>query len=1158
MRYKNAFIFISLIICLFSIASVCASDINETIIAEDNESSDELMSFSENEFCDNNLSIQEDDSSSDEKLEANNPKSWYVDASVMKDGDGSENSPFKYLNRALQSIRANDMVYMKAGEYSNNQYIDVSYNNVTFQKLGEGSVKINSPSYSFRISGENGCVDGLTFIGKGIEAEKFITVKNSIFNKTSGYNSGGIAAYKGATIINCTFMGASSQRGSGALGIWGKCEVFNSTFKDNYAQGSASDGATHIFAYGNNTLIRNCSFINGFALNTLYSIKADCNATIENCSFKSNKYGISVGDNVIFRSCEFINNNGTQIKSGSNTLVEYCAFSSPNYESTFLSSSGNNNTARNNWWGMPTRGHVYHFNVINDAVLKVEYCQPNINVRLVWSSKNDLSDIYKIPSRNICLSSENLTLTKSEGKLENGLFTTSTLTEIPGEYIVHSIVDLYELDSSIIIKQTPSFELSVNNVTYGNNSIFTINNIHLGGGNLTIYLNNHLIDIISTNDLDKVDLGLLDVNDYNLMITYSGDKNYLNLTKSYEFHVLPAQPVVNVVFSNNSYPTSTVINVSSNVGGNVTVKIGNVTNLTNIQKDSFYSFDFGVLNAGSYELFVEFDGGKNYNKSSLKFNFTIFKAEINFDINISNFTYGEPVIFSITSSCDSDIKVKIDDTFKLISIKANEAVSVDFGVLPANDYNVTIEYDGDENHEKVIISKMFSVEKISIPSALVRFNDAVFGGENKQIVLDLPRDATGNLTLFINNKNYTVNVQNAHKIELPNLNKGIYEFNITYSGDEKYSSFKTNGSIVIKDMVDIFDICSNNTSISVNLPSDAQGNITILINQNNYTFNVTNGNSDIKLPELANGIYNYTLIYSGDEKYDRVKTNSTLVVKKIIPTIVSHDLCVNYTSLIEFDAAFFNEDGSPLKNEYVIFKVNEDEHAIKTDSNGFAILKIQLNPGMYNITLVNVITNETKNNTLIVRAAEQQPIDEKDIHIPSLNGAVGGTVVVKLPDDASGTITLEINGKNYYFSVVNGVANIKVPDLANGEYAYTIVYSGDNKYASFTKTDKLVVNKVSPKPATKITLKLKKVKVKRSAKKLVLQATLKIDGKSKKGLKVKFKFNKKTYTAKTNKNGVAKVTIKKKVLKKLKVGKKVKYAASYGKIVVKKTVKVKR
>ena len=47
--------------------------------------------------------------------------------------------------------------------------------------------------------------------------------------------------------------------------------------------------------------------------------------------------------------------------------------------------------------------------------------------------------------------------------------------------------------------------------------------------------------------------------------------------------------------------------------------------------------------------------------------------------------------------------------------------------------------------------------------------------------------------------------------------------------------------------------------------------------------------------------------------------------------------------------------------------------------------------------------------------------------------------------------------------------------------------------------------------------------------------------------KITFKFNGKTYNAKTNKKGVAKVTIKSSVLKKLKVGKSVVYNASYKK-----------
>ena len=114
------------------------------------------------------------------------------------------------------------------------------------------------------------------------------------------------------------------------------------------------------------------------------------------------------------------------------------------------------------------------------------------------------------------------------------------------------------------------------------------------------------------------------------------------------------------------------------------------------------------------------------------------------------------------------------------------------------------------------------------------------------------------------------------------------------------------------------------------------------------------------------------------------------------------------------------------------------------------------------------------------------------------------------------------------------------------------IYHGSNLPGTDTTTP---TGKTTPQV---VKLTLKKVKVKKSAKKLILKATLKINGKAKKGLKLIFKFNGKKYTAKTNKKGVAKVTIKKKILKKLKVGKKVKYQVSYGNKTVKKSVKVKR
>jgi len=188
---------------------------------------------------------------------------------------------------------------------------------------------------------------------------------------------------------------------------------------------------------------------------------------------------------------------------------------------------------------------------------------------------------------------------------------------------------------------------------------------------------------------------------------------------------------------------------------------------------------------------------------------------------------------------------------------------------------------------------------------------------------------------------------------------------------------------------------------------------------------------------------------------------------------------------------------------------------------------------------------------------------DPNLTIAVANIQEGNPAVVTVTTNAtfSGNVTVTIANKNYTVSVVNGKGTINVPNLAAGPYTATAIFAATDIFAYSEKTTSFTVAKKPVTPAKKkdkIKLTLKKVKVKKSAKKLVLRATLKINGKAVKGKKITFKFKGKKYKAKTNKKGVAKVTIKKKVLKKLKVGKKVKYQATYGKVTKKYTVKVKR
>ena len=128
------------------------------------------------------------------------------------------------------------------------------------------------------------------------------------------------------------------------------------------------------------------------------------------------------------------------------------------------------------------------------------------------------------------------------------------------------------------------------------------------------------------------------------------------------------------------------------------------------------------------------------------------------------------------------------------------------------------------------------------------------------------------------------------------------------------------------------------------------------------------------------------------------------------------------------------------------------------------------------------------------------------------------------------TVTITVNGVSY--DVVTDKDGYVVLKIRLNPKTYTITAEW-NDY----KINKIVVRQ---------TLKAKSVKVKKSANKFKYSASLKLStGKPIVGEIITFKFKGKTYKAKTNKKGIAKITFNKKVLSKLKVGKNYKINVTY-------------
>lgn len=295
---------------------------------------------------------------------------------------------------------------------------------------------------------------------------------------------------------------------------------------------------------------------------------------------------------------------------------------------------------------------------------------------------------------------------------------------------------------------------------------------------------------------------------------------------------------------------------------------------------------------------------------------------------------------------------------------------------------------------------------------------------------------------------------------------------------------------------------------------------------------------------------------TGDDTYNTNITNPVLTVR---------DLTTSYGSGDKVLFNFTDVDGTPITTAEITLRLYSGTALIGTyhasSGEGWTV---NTDAGTY--TAVCSVENqaynvEAANATVTIRKADSA-LSVTDITFKyntigyasaSFSGAEG--------------ITAEVTGHKEAVVAVEG-NTISVSNLNPGTYTLSVMTITDANHNPVSRTSTITVNDPSkrdnpaspsnPASPAKTVLTLKKVTVKRSAKKLVISATLKINGKAAKGKTITFKFSNKKYSAKTNAKGIAKITVKKSVLKKLKAGKKVKYQASYGATTVKKTVKVKK
>ena len=288
------------------------------------------------------------------------------------------------------------------------------------------------------------------------------------------------------------------------------------------------------------------------------------------------------------------------------------------------------------------------------------------------------------------------------------------------------------------------------------------------------------------------------------------------------------------------------------------------------------------LSAGKYTVNLTTVPEDNYDSANYASSLEIKPATSSVKAENVEFNVGDLIIIPVTSENTTSITYQIiDESGNAVvngTIKPDESITV--SNLSAGSYTVNLTANGDGNHSSSANSSTLVVNKI--PSSVVPTANDIHVGEKETIDIYVGADdAGGSVNVTVNGETYNdiPVVDGAAQVIVSGLPEGNYSVDVTYSGDDKYLPSNQSTTFKVEKMapsIKISDVSGG--KLTIYLPEDATGNVTIEVEGKTYTQPVINGKVVFDLSNLTAGSYEIKIYYTGDEKYSPVNTTCTIKV----------------------------------------------------------------------------------------------------------------------------------------------------------------------------------------------------------------------------------------------------------------------------------------
>ncbi|WP_405268927.1 hypothetical protein [Methanobrevibacter sp.] len=513
------------------------------------------------------------------------------------------------------------------------------------------------------------------------------------------------------------------------------------------------------------------------------------------------------------------------------------------------------------------------------------------------------------------------------------------------------------------------------------------------------------------------------------------------------------------------------------------------------------------------------------------------------EINVDDIEFGcnATVVISTNETFSGEVLVQIADDNYTVSV-TNGSGTTAVSDLASGNYTAKAIIQASESFLASENYTTFVVKKINSTVALPNIVFDYKGSGNATAVLT---GASG-INAYIEGYPDAVSVD-GNVITVSGLDIGNYTLYVTTIPEsENYEAVTVTSNVTVNKLAPTISI-TNEARIVVGsklLVSVEVGDATGIVSINGNNITLVDGKANDTISGLIIGEHEISVIYYGDDIYlNGSETSNVVVYAKADSglTVSVADIKAGENAIVKITINENVTGDVSVNGEKVEVVGGKASKTISGLAAGTYSVEVEFAGDKYfksaqKTVKFNVVAPYPK--IVFNKAASVLYTGKYSVKVYKTKSKVAAKTTVKFYIDNKLVKTVKTNK--------NGVASFNIPAKYAPNKKYTIKATALGKSASKKVTVKQIIT-------------TKAGKVKKSAKKVVITATLKkVDGKYLKGKKLTLRLNGKNYYAKTSKKGVAKFTIKKSALKKLKVGAKYIYKVTYSKAFVKKTVKIYR